>query len=287
MARTHMVKKNELYGLIDDKGNQLLEPAFLNVGDKIACGLIPAQSNQNNLWGYIDLQGRWIIQPQYSYAEDFVEELGWAAVCNDKDEKWGIIDTNGRWIMEPKHYEICNFAANGTVQVFKQNDIYRIYDVNRQEWSFPSDVYFVNPHTSAALVVLSSLKSGSGIDGDIWPIKSVNGLWGYWNRKKDANPVIIPPKYKAAYHFVDGIAIVQSKDNGLFGMIDKSGEWVAEPVFMDLEFDSKEECMFGRAQGENSLWGVINRKGEWVVKPKYSDKEDVIRFLHLEFLDEV
>ena len=59
-------------GLIDQYGNEVIHPMYKSMGDYNE-GLIAAQ-NEDNRWGFIDLNNNWIIAPQYTgfLGEDYL-----------------------------------------------------------------------------------------------------------------------------------------------------------------------------------------------------------------------
>ena len=58
------------------------------------------KKGDNNLWGFVDEEGKWVIKPKFRDAEDFSE--GFAAV--KLDGKWGYIKSDGKWLVKPRFY---------------------------------------------------------------------------------------------------------------------------------------------------------------------------------------
>jgi WG containing repeat len=67
---------NETWGFIDVNGKFIIEPQFPRVG-RFANGLAPAQEDgiNGNKYGYIDRAGKFIMPPQFDDAESFSEGL--------------------------------------------------------------------------------------------------------------------------------------------------------------------------------------------------------------------
>lgn len=81
-----------------------------------------AAVNIKNKWGYIDREGRVVIEPQYTHAFGFTEGL--AAV--EVDGKYGFINKDGRLVIPPKYYWANSFTEGlATVQA---DDSYQIID---------------------------------------------------------------------------------------------------------------------------------------------------------------
>jgi hypothetical protein len=99
------VLKDSLWGFIDVNGNYLIPPQFSKAGS-FAEGIAPAADN-TGLWGYIDIAGKWLITPKFHFANSF--ESGKAIVLVKEKNKKGIeitlekiIDKTGAFIELPK-----------------------------------------------------------------------------------------------------------------------------------------------------------------------------------------
>lgn len=55
---------------------------------------------REGLYGYIDDEGRTVLEPQYLYAESFFENR---AVVQVRDGGFGVIDKRGRFVVEPRY----------------------------------------------------------------------------------------------------------------------------------------------------------------------------------------
>ncbi|MCB0194290.1 MAG: WG repeat-containing protein, partial [Anaerolineae bacterium] len=68
----------------------------------VQVGKLVPYSEDGELYGYVDLSGDWIIDPQFTFADEFSEDV---AVVN-VDELYGYIDRTGAFIIDPQF----NFA---------------------------------------------------------------------------------------------------------------------------------------------------------------------------------
>lgn len=99
-------KKGGQLGFIDAQGNWVIEPQF----DKVKAfknGLAPVMKDKK--WGYIDPNGKVVIDFQYKDAEVFSDD-GLAPVKSSK--LWGFIDKSGSLVID-EQYDISsvNFGA--------------------------------------------------------------------------------------------------------------------------------------------------------------------------------
>ena len=93
---------------------QIIEPCFDNVSDfhdGYACVM------KNNLYGYIDTTGEYVIQPRFVKAQDIT--AGLAAVSED-GEKWGVVDLTGNYVLLPE-YENVKIYDCGFIRAKEKN----------------------------------------------------------------------------------------------------------------------------------------------------------------------
>lgn len=132
----------------------LQSPAISNSGEY----LYPFVSNDK--WGYINSEGKVVIQPKYDYAYDFVNGIGQIdidnvsvmyvdvngrciakgvntaldqkifvlsegllAVCDPKTQKYGFVDKKGKWIIKPKFFNVNDFS-DGLAAVWENADMH-------------------------------------------------------------------------------------------------------------------------------------------------------------------
>src|SRR5574344_434203 len=110
---------------------------------------------------------------------------------------------------------------------------------------------------------------GKPHDGDSLVCYSDGDKRGYFNAF--TGKVVIPPTYKKAWIFSDGLAAVQ-KDNDIF-FIDHQGKLAFKKSFESS--DNSDGYCFHNGYSIIAVgdchFGVINKKGEWAIPPKYID----------------
>ena len=93
----------EKYGFIDKQGRMVINPQFdmaLNFSEGLACVGVDEKTRKH---GFIDKQGRMVINPQFDWADSFSEGLAQVGFGNDlKASKWGFIDKQGRMVINPQ-----------------------------------------------------------------------------------------------------------------------------------------------------------------------------------------
>ena len=89
-----------------------------SVNNLFSQGLAPIQIpqyNMGNLYGYINEEGKVVIEFQVRAAESFGEN-GLAAVQNE-DYEWGFINTSGEYVIQPGEYALVTSFSEGLAAV--------------------------------------------------------------------------------------------------------------------------------------------------------------------------
>ncbi|MEG0930186.1 WG repeat-containing protein, partial [Algoriella sp.] len=121
-------------------------------------------ARKNNKLGFINKNGEWIIEPNYSNAKDFSNGL--APV--EKNGKWGYIDESGEIKIPTKYNDAELFSDNGLAPV-KQNGKWGF--VNKQgELVIPTE-YDIS-------VSFGFMQKDKGFNGNIARVKK-QGKWSF------------------------------------------------------------------------------------------------------------
>lgn len=91
------IVENDKIGYMDEKGNTVIAPVFLNAND-FSEGL--ASARLNSRFGFIDHTGQFIIQPKYEYALNF--KNGYARVYLDGKPLY--INKHGKVVVDTCYY---------------------------------------------------------------------------------------------------------------------------------------------------------------------------------------
>jgi len=193
-------------GVIDRTGTLVVEPRFgraFHFQEGTAAVMVDGK------WGFIDRRGEYVIEPRFDEASPFQE--GRANVRIGK--QWGFIDRKGDFAVEPVYDYVGHFSEGlGNVAVSNPKGegwIRGFVDMNGRE-------------------VIKPQYRHTGEFSEGYVAVRTEDLWGYIDR--DGNQKI-PYQFKTAGPFRNGLAKVElpAKPN-MFGMIDKSGTMVVEPI---------------------------------------------------------
>lgn len=265
------------FGLINAQGEFVVHwPVSDLIGPFSTGGLAAAE--KSGKWGYINISGQWVIEPQFESAGRFASN-GLASV--KKGGSWGYINELDQWSIEPKYDFATRFGDDGLALASTANKAADWINTSGQK---------AGPRTSA---------NKKTVAGKALTPTKLNDAWGYTD--KDGQWVI-EPRFDMARQFAEnGLAAVSVGGN--WGYINANGEWVIELQFSRAESFSANGLAAASMGGKygyidsnghwaiapqfNNFWsfadnglakvivnsgrGVINTSGHWVVEPKYAD----------------
>lgn len=204
------------YGYINKKGSYVINPQFDDAGHFID-GL--ALVSFDDKYGYINKKGNYVIQPLYDEAEAFDKDSGTALV--ELDGKYGYIDKKGNYVIEPKYDNALSFSHGSAI--VKENGNWGVIDKTGN--------YRINP----------SFAEMDYADKDIFWFKKDDKTEGFI--KSDGTILIEDLTDSSQAFYADGYAVVATK-NGKWGVIDRSGGYVLQPIYDGVhEYDEKPQAL--------------------------------------------
>ena len=99
--------------------------------------------------------------------------------------------------------------------------------------------------------------------GRLLPYKE-NGKWGYKNTK---GQMVIGAQYAAAQEFEGNIAFAAMDGSGLYGLIDRYGNWLTSAIWSSVRPFSGGWA----AVEQNGYWGYIDETGKYMVEPQFRE----------------
>ena len=262
LLRGDAFNSNGISTLADKDGRRLTEQEFDYLGSS-SCGLFRVHV-PGGKYGYLDVNGKFAIQPLYDYAQDFSEDLAWVT----RGGKLYILGRSGEET-EPESLPNGEYAV---VEPFSEG-LARVSIMNMGGfWGFMSLAYHHDDSDNA-------------------------GLWGYVNK---VGKVVVAPQYIFAEDFCGGFAVVcQGKwtiDKKWDNKYNQGRYWSEEMKWGAINSQGEESipCRFDeikwrpwkRNDGwdmeitkrylaardmESSKWGIIDFKGNWIVPPQFGD----------------
>ncbi|MBA2734085.1 MAG: WG repeat-containing protein [Acidobacteria bacterium] len=239
-------------------------------------------------WGYINNQGKIVIEPQFDMARDFHDGLALVTKygATYADDRYGYIDETGKLVIEQRipstsrdftdeftsRYRFSEGLAVIPSEYKLENNFNRVEKTacldKTGKTLFELDTnHRVRSVFSDGLLLVEVREPGS----DFEPLENVsraNVKYGYVDR---TGKFVIEPKYSLAKPFSEGLAAVTigGQQNGSYkindGYIDKTGKVVIEP-----QFDNALRFSEGLAavMDSSDKWKYIDQTGKVVVTPE-------------------
>jgi len=171
---------------------------------------------KDGLYGFIDNQGKIIIQPQFDLALSFCENVAYAR----KDSVYGFINKNGSFIIKqtfPKKYIMETFLIRPNIEI------------NGNFGNYPK---------------IEDIRFSDGLSVFL---DTTSNKYGYINKKGDFK---IAPQFESAFPFSEGLAVVNL--NGKFGYINTEGNIVIECIYDNAKsFNcNRAVCNFSKTENQ-------------------------------------
>lgn len=128
--------KDGHFQLIDLTGKVLQSYPYAYVGNYRE-GLLPFKKSSEGKNGYIDEQGKTVIEPQFSNAEPFIDNRAIVSLSENNRDLYGVIDRTGHFVIKANYNQIL-YLDEGRFAIGKEIDpkqpcmrsIYALADAN-------------------------------------------------------------------------------------------------------------------------------------------------------------
>ena len=217
----------ERYGYIDLVGNVVIEPQF-TYAESFGEGLAPVRLGEE--YGFIDRTGRFVIPPQFEAAEPFHEGRAQVVVRG----KTGYVDQRGELVIEPA-FDYGGDFFNGRALVALDGKLGYIDEAGNLEVDLPN------------------MTRGDNFAEGLAPV-AIDGQYGYIDLQGN---LVIPPQFSYASRFHNGLATFETAES--WGIINNIGEVVLEiPRFVRAAGATTELVAFLPALPEEARTGSCN-----------------------------
>jgi len=248
--------------------------------------LFPVEIDEK--FGFIDKNGKIVIPPKFDHVTDFSEGLAAFTKGDAESGLMGYIDVSGHVVIKPKYQWGAPFNEGVAIARYK-NKLILIDKTGKQLQEYEHDMAeqgFAEGVAAKALVFT----------------ERVGVFYGFIDK---TGKVVIPPVYRHALNFSEGLASVeedssQRKKNRKKGFIDHNNKWVIPPQFklaksfsegLSAVYSERGQCSYIDKTGKvvipakykqcgnfseglaavstDSLTGFINTKGEMIIAPQF------------------
>lgn len=238
--------------------------------------IAPAQGTGNELFGYINLQGEWVIEPKYSGATFFEEDM---AMVLENYEDYLLIDREGTTVLsglnrktmdQIRHYSQ-GAAALSLDTACDQKYVYagtdgsvlfsaaKLPKVSRRSYKNPDYFAYASGFTGGRAVVMRLMNSG--ITDKRGPEKA------YVIDRSGQILASLPEGLDPQETGIDdnGNIIVKNAEQ-LYGLCSADGELLIEPRYRRLSHCDGQLYL---ACGENGFFGYVDANGNTVIDFQY------------------
>ena len=205
----------------------------------------------NGLYGYFNLEGKIVINPQFDFATAFRDDLALVRLSGE-DGKWGYIDKKGKLVINATYKDATVFQ-DGLAWVISDNSAPSAIQKN-------GNIIFTLKEANEVRLFSEGLAAFSIAD-------TINYItWGFVDKTGNQ---LINAQFDEVGDFSEGKCAVMNKERK-WGYIDKSGK-----IIINFQFD--EAAPF---KGEKAIVtidnkaGVIDNEGKYIINPQFSSAKN-------------
>ncbi len=191
-----------------------------------------ASAAKDGLYGFIDLQGKWVIPPTYLNTSNFSEGL---AMVVNSERQLGAIDRDGKLVIDFQPHALGDFHQ-GRARIIRDG-----------KWGFID--------RSGSEVIPAQYEWTGDFASGLAPIK-MDGKHGYVDLSGNT---VVEAQYKSATTHVEGMATAVTFDDQMH-YLDETGAVVIEGNFL---FASDFYDGVALVQRKSGRWRMIDREGEF------------------------
>lgn len=244
-----IVTKNEMKGVIDLTNKTLLPFEFESIKTSdFEDYFFASRPGENQPTELYDLKGNKIDVPFASFSESSIFKQ--SEIVNDYttifvNGMYGVVSLADNKVLLPAEYEQLKLFNKGIIA--RKNKAYFFIDYNGKT-IFETDQYnLYKPQISEGLIhaVANNKSVLLNLRGEVVTSAEYTDLAKFSDKRaafSDANykqgyldengKVVISAQFTRARAFQNGVASVQLENNGLYGLIDKSGKWIVQPKIL-------------------------------------------------------
>lgn len=258
-------------GYVDTAGNLVIAAKFDDASDfedglaLVGVGEFGLHGSGDHRFGFIDINGKWVIPPTYREMYGFSEGL--AAAMNDEG-KWGFIDKTGKVVIAFQ-FEVGSFFSEGLARTFSKEESKYGYIDHSGRWVIKPQFLAAFPFADGVAVVKSIGKLSNPYPGSMTIGESDDEERQFLIIDKSGRTVFAFDKaVRTVQGFSEGLAAVevfQKKGPPLTGFVDKTGKFALPPkyAFVDNFKDGLAQFLL------DGKWTFLDKTGKIVFSSEY------------------
>ncbi|MBQ2067805.1 MAG: WG repeat-containing protein [Paludibacteraceae bacterium] len=276
LKNKHSVDQNELYdeffyynhlrfvdgklvGMWDKDFSVVIPADYESLGAPTADKLVAFAEDYDDDegFGYLDFNGKVVIEPEWYYAYDFEDGMAVVVVKkgsgSDASYKYGLINKKGEYLVEPQKNPLYSLGEN-RIGMTKSSGKVVMCDKNLEEISGSYDKGY--PFTCGLARVYKDEKG-----------------YGFVNKNGEE---IVSCKYSSARTYADNVVFVKKDADSKWEVLDKNGESLfklKEDEYPSSNFHNGLALVYS-ADAEGINYRYIDKDGQTVYKWTPGDDED-------------
>jgi hypothetical protein len=303
---TAMDPDTGLWGYMDNTGSWAIKPKFIEVEDfHTTAHLAVATDANTGLQGLIGREGNWVVPPNFTFLNGYQNGDDYPLAARDGNGSQGYIDRSGDWIFGPSENYDCQWFENGLALTLDETADLLGYVDPSGEWALEPQYTFASNFSATGFAV-------AGVDGSVsFPgrvgIINQGGSWVVEPRFgadlltefDDEGLAVVSSPETGLFGAIDetGAWAIEPQfggmrgtgglfdDNGLAvaypvgeaykreGLINRSGTWVVEPVFMYHAVQRAGHGLYSVQDLDGAhLYGLLDPTGQWLVEPRFEQR---------------
>lgn len=250
------------YGIIDATGKEVVlcqNTYIANGSDDYGYFSIERydEIDESYINGVANIDGTVVMDAfRFTYTDN-IEDSGYFIACDKDSSRYGIINSDKDWVVQPE-YSYLRILADEKYEPIKVHDEYALV----AEYDY-GNTGIINV-SNDVLLPFEYQGITYGCEKDAITARRNDDLVGAFDSELRE---VIPFKYSGISGFgEDGVSIATMNDNDYY-IIDKEGNETYLPGIDSAYYFVKNLC----PASVDGRWGVINKAGEWVIDPLFED----------------
>ncbi len=246
------VKTGERWGYINLQGEYIINPQFDEAFPFFGGQALVKKGDK---YGYINKEGKYTINPQYTDATSFSDGVAWVT---RKGSAPILINKKGEELLSCKEAEECYRFSEGLALVCVRDE----HGNKRYGFIDRKGVYQVQPKYGEAYDFSEGMAYVATADSI--PVK------GFITKEKKDFAIVLPDSLQISTYVTNGFlydrAVVKSKEN--YGIIDRNGGIILMPQFSNLMTDN--ESLFMCMLHDSNDLGWCDKTGKIIINPQFN-----------------
>lgn len=244
---------NGLYGFLDINGKIVIEPQYINA-NSFSEGLAVVK-NEDYMDGYINVSNDLVIEYKFYIAGDFSEGMAYYGIYDGYDTKYGYINNKGEIIVEAKYLSAGDFSEG----------LAPVYDEAFEGWGYINNggEMVISPRFKTIVGHPISDYGKDGLFSEGLANVSYNNKSVYINKEGE---VVLEPVYESVGPFLEGLASFYDSKTNKYGYFNKKLKIIIPPMFDYAGTFNNGYAAVGIGNEDSMRYHFINKDGSNVFK---------------------